>query len=171
MANEGAYGTTPAEIALIVAEDVDRPKALIAAARAAGALIIHVRLTEDGELPWQGRNLPGSEGGCALLPEAGSNEVRVVTDRDGVFFASTIAVVLRSHAIRSLVLVGDLPASFTDCVAHFAKQRGYALVRPGAWDATELEAVWRKSGHGRDGDLRSGELLSTLADRIDPRHA
>ena len=131
-------------------------------------------MTAPDELPWQGKNLPGSTEGCTVAPESASNEARVVSDHDGVFFASNIDLVLRSHAVRSLVLVGGVPVPFAECVAHFAKLRGYSFIQLPVDRARELEALWSRYDQGRssqEAGWEAGELLATLAERIDPRHA
>lgn len=159
---------TPHETALIAVHDATGaavPDAHVAAAHAAGALWIDVSLN-DGDTPWQGSNLPG-DGGCVLAPGELPRTVRVRSDRGGVFFVSSIDLVLRASGTRKLLLAGDAPQSFMAHVAQFARLRGYEFERFRA-NSTGSRAV-EEGGHAASD--AAGITVPSFEERIAPPHS
>jgi nicotinamidase-related amidase len=165
----------PFETVLLVVGPPDGDAAtLVETARKAGVFIVHTDLGATEDHAWLGANTPGVPGGAGIHLTATPNEIRVQSDRDGVFLVSNIDLILRSNGIRAILLAGDTPAALLDSVVQFAKHRGYFCAEASALDLTRVQAAWDTSRHARrnwQSDWKSGELLVTLADRIHPRHA
>ncbi|MEV4760089.1 isochorismatase family protein [Micromonospora sp. NPDC049559] len=103
---------------------VTRATALAAAHRAAGALVVSVRVDRPGvtEQP------PGSE----LVPEAAplAGDLPVVKHTWGAFHETGLDAALRERRIDTLVLTGIATNFGVEQTAHFADELGYRVVLP-----------------------------------------
>jgi nicotinamidase-related amidase len=112
----------------------ERTRSLLAAARRAGAMVIHVT-TEDAAIyrrrppPADAPCRPGSWGARILdeLAPAGDEQV-VVKHRHSGFVDTRLDLLLRANDIRAVVLAGVATHCAVDCTARDASMRDYDVV-------------------------------------------
>jgi nicotinamidase-related amidase len=172
----------PAQTAVIVIDgradgiaDDEIAKELTDAAVSAGVLVINVSLLPADAAPWLGAATPGAGEGCSLHPGDAPNLIEVRCDRAGHFLASNIGLILRSNGVHAVVLAGGAPASFAATLHHALALQGCPLLVPAsAMEAKRLGASWRDDRKNRRNwqpQSKAADLLTTLDERIDPRHA
>jgi nicotinamidase-related amidase len=114
-------------------------------------------------------------GGCSLRPGNAPNLVQVCSDRAGHFLASNIGLILRSNGMRTVVMSADAPPEFAATLRHALALQEYAVLAPASLpEAKQLSACWRdgrKNRHNWQPESKAADLLTTLEQRIDPRHA
>lgn len=106
---------------------------LLAAARAAGAPVVHVRHEMTGdEAPFFERGTPGAEIHANLTPAAG--EPVVVKEAVNAFLNTDLDALLKGREVGSLVIVGAMSHMCVDAATRAALDLGYEVTL--AHDAT-----------------------------------
>jgi nicotinamidase-related amidase len=171
----------PAQTAVIVVEGAGEARhdgianELTGAAVSAGMLVIRVSLLSEDAAPWRGAATPGTTEGCSLRPGDMPNVVQVRSDHAGHFLASNIGLIMRSNGMHAVVLAGHAPSDFAATLRHTLALQGYPMLAPAdANEAHRLGASWRADRKNRRNwqpPSKAADLLTTLAQRIDPQHA
>jgi nicotinamidase-related amidase len=148
---------------------------LSGAAVSAGMLVIRVSLLPGDAAPWRGAAAPGTSEGCSLRPGDAPNIVQVRSDRAGHFLASNIGLIMRSNGMHAVALAGEAPSDFAATLRHTLALQGYPMLAPdSAAEARRLGTSWRDDRKNRRNwqpQSKAADLLTTLEQRIDPRHA
>jgi nicotinamidase-related amidase len=138
-------------------------------------LVINVSLLPAEAAPWLNAAAPGTADGCRLGPGSAPNLVQVRCDRAGHFLASNIGLILRSNGVRAVVLAGNAPLDFAATLRHALALQGHPMLAPASpTEAKRLGAGWRDDRKNRRNwqpQSKAADLLTTLEQRIDPRHA
>ncbi|HEU5016924.1 MAG TPA: isochorismatase family protein [Pseudolabrys sp.] len=196
-----------------VAPMVRRLKQLIDAARTANVLVVFVRTIYDEPVLSHAlaeqylrrgypnsiclSGTPGAEFYDGLGPRDAPNEVLITKHRYSAFWGSSIDLVLRSNAIRTVVLAGIATevcvestardAFFkdyqvvvaSDCVGSYSEERQKASLTVIARSFgivsshTDIAAVWRRRANGTRNwqpAARAERALTTQASRLRPVH-
>src|SRR6516165_1117162 len=100
-AHDAVVAPSAAATALMVVDggSGEAAQILLDAALQANVLVIDVELLASDKTPWVGVGAPGVAQGCALGPGTAPNRVHVRTDRQGLFLASNIDLILRSNGV------------------------------------------------------------------------
>jgi nicotinamidase-related amidase len=117
---DGSLGAVPEAERL-----VDRTAGLLAAARAGGALVVHVQ--NDGQVG--AADEPGTPGWELHLPvDAGESVIR--KPRDNAFDSTGLADLLTARGVKSVALCGLMSEMCVSATARAASSLGYRVVLP-----------------------------------------
>lgn len=196
-----------------VAPMIARLKALIESARSAGVLIVFVRTIYDEPVlsptlaeQYLRRGYPnsicltgtrGAEFHDGIAPRDVPNEILITKHRYSAFWGSPIDLVLRTNAIRTVVLTGVATEVCVESTARDAFFKDYQVVVPedcvGCYSedrqkaalvviarsfgvvtaSSDVVAVWQRFGNGPrpwQPEARARRALSTLESRLRPGH-
>ncbi|MFI1014999.1 isochorismatase family protein [Streptomyces sp. NPDC020965] len=118
---------TGAEAVPDAARLIDRLAGLLAAAREAGAVVVHLR--NDGEP--DAVDAPGSPGQELYFPVVDSPDEYLVGKEDDDGFAGTgLGELLEQRGVRRLVIAGMLSEMCVSATAHGAMEHGFAVILP-----------------------------------------
>ena len=104
---------------------VDRTAVLLAAARASGAVVVHVQ--NDGAAGMADE--PGTPGWELHLP-VGTGESVIRKPRDNAFDSTDLADLLTARGVRSVVVCGLMSEMCVSATARAASSLGYRVVLP-----------------------------------------
>jgi biuret amidohydrolase len=161
-----------------------RTRAVLAAARAAGILPVFIQEVHKRSLLDFGRELDGAEGVHCLEGdeateladgiEPAAEEYLIRKRRYSAFFATELGLVLKSHRIETVVLLGsltDVCVHYTFADAHQHDYRCHVVTDcvGGSSEAAHHAALEAMHYLQRDALIDSDELLSALSVLSDGR--
>ncbi|MEZ0166094.1 cysteine hydrolase family protein [Kineococcus sp. LSe6-4] len=130
---------------------------VLAAAREAGLVVVHVQHHSLGDVPFLRPGTPGADIHPSLTP--GPGEALVVKHAPNSFLGTGLEDLLRERGVEDLVVVGMMTSMCVDSTVRSAAERGFAVtVVADACAAPDLEL----GGVRVPGDLAHTAFLAAL---------